>query len=232
MIHLKKDGIFYENYEEKNSENYVFNKVDSIIPYLNELLSIEYGFTLGDFFKIIEDEGEILNLLFSSYTGHYLIIPYLEEIKKDCMTESKEDLEHIEISWYCHIFPPDKDDKHGDNDVIIDIEIKGWGKIEENDEIDLDNEGLYNYYDVGLIPLYRIKHLPIVLNTNFEINDMDDDAIFKGQRPFSVFDVFSSVLSEISFAGSPEERDNLLKETIKEIDNYIEKKENEEGNKE
>jgi hypothetical protein len=55
----------------------------------------------------------------------------------------------------------------------------------------------------------------------------DSKNIIEGEKEFTVFDVFSELLSEISFCGFPEDRDEKLQDTIDIKDEYEKKLEEE-----
>lgn len=233
MIYLGKNEIRYSNNLNPDSKEYLEIKVDSIVPYFNEIVEIEDGFTFKDFFDIIEKDKEIINVIFSSFLGHFPLYPYLDELKKDCLPESKEDMKYIECIWvaeqfdYNVFYEKHKDDKDGimfelndgklrkpskndGNDVNIYIDITGVGD---------DPDGGNIYYGIDFTPLYRIKHLPIKLNTDFKMKDVNkygegEKNVVEGKREFSVFDIVSAILSEISFAGLPEDRDDKIQNAI------------------
>jgi len=230
MIYLKKTGVFYDNNLNPEHEDFREMEVKSIIPYLNEIINIDNDFTLRDFFYVVEREEVVMNVLFSSSLGHHSLRPFLDEIEKECIPESKEELSHIECIWvaeqfnYKIFYEKHKDDEDGlfkqlgglrepdgdeKNEIDIYIDVSGVGK---------DTEDMTGYA-IEYTPLYRLEHLPIKLNKKFQIRDVNkmghnENNVVEGVREFSVFEVFSALLSEISFAGFPDERDQTLKETI------------------
>ena len=64
MIYVRKNGIFYENDYKPNSEEYVCTRVKSFIPYLSEIIHIEDDITLEKFFSLIEEDEDIINIVF------------------------------------------------------------------------------------------------------------------------------------------------------------------------
>ena len=52
MIYIRKNGIFYENGYSPEAEEYAFTRVESVIPYLNDIIHIDHKITLEDFFPL------------------------------------------------------------------------------------------------------------------------------------------------------------------------------------
>lgn len=228
MITLCKEGIYHTNDLHPEHEDYKREKVDSVIPHLIEVLRFEEDFTLEDFFNIVRADIA-LETVFSGQLGNHPLAPFIEEIDKDCLEESREEMDYIELSWvaeqfdYALFYRQHKDDVNlGDisvpldegNEISIYVDVHGWGKADE----ERVTEGVeYEGYAIEFTPLYRMKHLPIKLNFAFNIypkNMEEGDAIIEGEREFTVFDVFGSILSEISFVGLPEDRDREWRDII------------------
>jgi len=258
MIYIRKSGVFYENEYNPDADEYVFTKVESFIPYLSESIHIDSEITIEDFFDILKKDEEIVDIIFGSHMGHFPLRPYFDEIKQECMDESKEEMEYIECSWviehfdYKVFYEKFKDKKtstrdifgplrepDGDevNEITEYIDVYGWGQhIPHEDDIyeDGNDPPTHASYAIEFLPLYRIKHLPIKLNKNFvmreEKYDNKDHIIMSGEKDFSVFEVFGAILSEITFAGLPEERDNKWNDVVDRVDEYKEKMDDEEDN--
>jgi hypothetical protein len=251
MIYIRKNGIFYENGYNPDAEEYIMTRVESIVPYLNETIHIDREITLEDLFDIVEEDEEIINIIFGSHLGHHPLRPFFDEIKRDCMMESQEDLDLIEFSWlveqfdYKKFYEKYKDKREqtedifgalkkpdGDelNEISIYVDIHGWGPVEskEDEEYVAKDEPMdYTTYGIEFTPLYRMKHLPIRLNKEFLIrNDKYNDEreiIVQGVKEFTVFEVFGTLFSEITFLGLPEERDEQWKSVTDSVEEYKEK---------
>ena len=253
MIYIRKNGIFYENGYSPEAEEYIFAKVESFIPYLNEIVHIDYEITLEDLFLFFERDENIINIIFGSAMGHNPLSAYIEDIKKDCMDESREDMEYIECSWtvtqfdykefyekhkndeedlvFGQLHKPDEDDK---NEISIYVDVHGWGKFEpQKDEVYKKGEKPPTHisYAIEFTPLYRMKHLPIRLDKKFTIQKKNYDYIedvkdiVSGEHEFSVYEVIGAILSELTFAGLPDERDEQWKDITDNADEYREKME-------
>ena len=195
-----------------------------------------------------------MNIVFGSHLGHYELRPYLEEIKKECMPESREEMDYIEFSWVAEQFnykdfyekfkgeegkdtflgnlgklkEPDEDEV---TEITIYIDVHGWGKFEpQEDEIYEKGEEppTHTSYAIEFTPIYRMKHLPIKLDKSFILRKGvgdGDPVLVEGQRDFTVFDIFGAILSEISFVGLPEEREEQWKDVIDTAEEYREREE-------
>ena len=201
MIYIRKNGVFYENSYNPDADEYVFTKVESFIPYLNEVIHIDSQITLEDFFNILEKDEDIVNIIFGSYMGHFPLRPYLDDIQRKCPDEGEEDMEYedmeyIECSWvieqfdYKVFYEKFKDEKRstddifgplrkpdGDevNDITEYVDIHGWGPYVPG-EHEVYGEGeeppTHMSYAIEFTPLYRMKHIPIKLDKNFVMREV------------------------------------------------------------
>jgi len=261
MIILKKSGIFYENEEDINHEDYIYQQIESIIPYLNDTIEIEENLTFKDLFLLIEQDEEMMNIVFSSYLGHCPLAPYIEEIKQDCIPDGREEIDQIECCWTIEqfdykLFYEDyknnseslpfelneelhKPDKNDGNEISIYIDIHGWGPYIPDEDSESSEKSSYpirSSYGIEFIPLYRLSHIPIKLNTNFIIRNekgtQNEKPIVQGEKSFTVIDIFGSIFSEISFCGLPEERDAAWAEIVESVNEMKEQEEDDDDNDE
>jgi len=85
MIILKKTGIFRENDYGLDEEGYVCEQVESVIPYLEEIIKMEENFTLRDFSPIfyekllIDSESFIHHLSISTESNNFSLEVYFAE---------------------------------------------------------------------------------------------------------------------------------------------------------
>lgn len=223
MIKLTKDKIIYSNQFNPESDKYVEKEVPHLHFYLNEEVELSDDFTLGDLFKYIERNKGIFNVVFSSQLGHYPLQVYLDEINKPG-PEKDDEIDFLEIQRCGEYW--------NEGDIELFIDFRG---INEKEDIG---------YAVEFTPLNKLKHLPLRLNKDFSISEMKippriimylvgllkkisiplgkwdtpfDRIFVKGKINFTVYELISSVLYEISFVGSPEERDaewSMVKEDI------------------
>jgi len=249
MIYIRKNGIFYKNGDSPDAEEYLFTKVKSFIPYLSEIIYIDKEITLEDILFILEKDENLVNIIFGSQMGHHPLSVYLEDIKKDCMDESREDLEYIELNWIAEQFdykkfydkykddeenlilgPLHKFDEDEVNKIEIYVDIHGWGEYFSADGEEENYEEGYvppthGSYAIEFTPLSRMKHLPIRLNKKFIIREEgirgdEENIVVEGEKEFTVYEIFGEILSEITFAGLPEERDKKWDDVVDSIEDY------------
>jgi hypothetical protein len=249
MIYIRKHEIFYENSYRPDSDEYIFTKVKSFIPYLDEIIHIDHEVTLEDIFLLFEKDSNLVDIIFGSHMGHHPLSAYLEDIKKNCIDESREELEYIGCNWVAEQFDynkfyqrhkeektdpilgplhePDEDDV---NEISVYVDIHGWGEYVPMDGEEENYEEGYTppeqgSYAIEFTPLYRIKHLPVRLDKKFVIREQgikgdEEKILVDGEKEFTVYEVFGALLSEITFAGLPEERDKKWNDVLDSIDDY------------
>lgn len=267
MIIFKKSGIFRDNGINPKHEDHVYEQIESIIPYLAEIIEFDENLTLRDFFMLLEPDEKMIELVFGCHLGHFPIRPYMDEVEEDCVPDGKEEMDYIECSWvaeqfdYNLFYQKHKDDKEdedsvssqlglklhkpiegdeNENEISIYIDVHGWGPyIPSEDEHYDDGHPAPSHisYAIEFTPLQRMAHLKIKLDKELKLLDrnelgIDDKPVAEGVMSFTVFDLVGAILSEISFCGSPEERDEKWQDIVDDVDDakgrLEEEKENEE----
>jgi hypothetical protein len=254
VIKLTKNGIWYSNDYCVDHEDYINEKVDSLIPYLSHRVEIEENFTLGDLFKIIEAEQDIYNTIFSSQLGHFPISKYIENLNMEIVEDKEEDdttdIKYLEMVWICEIW---------DYDAMKEVPLSDFGKELGMTEEDRPSGSSFEFYcafhgygkwrddnvsegewvdggiAIGLTQLNELKDFPIVLNKNINIYTYESEPNPRltpaGEKYFKVYDVVGEILSEVSFYGLPEDKDEVLEDVIEkrdEIKNKISEEDKEE----
>ena len=230
MIRLLKDKIVYTNQYNPEYEKYVKKEVPILSPYLNETVELSEDFTLEDFFKILEREKDVFDVVFSSHLGHYPLQLYIDDIKKPRPGKDEDEIEYLELRRY--------GERWDWGEIALFIDFSGIGK-----EHDAGNS-----YALEFTPLNELKHLPLCLSKNFEISEVKlppkiityfvrllekihiplgklgkwggyfPHVYVKGKAEFSVHEVIATILYEISFVGEPVERDAKFVEIGKDIE--------------
>lgn len=212
MITLSRDKIVYTNHYNPECSEYIQKEVLHLWPYLEDEVTLSDDFTLVDLFNHIERDKEAFDIIFHSSLGHFPIQVYFDEIKKEGPT-TYNDIDYLEVQ------------KFG--------ERWEWGII----DLSTTFHGISTKEDIGyaveFTPLNKLKHLLLRLNDKFEISEMCTPSwimlrFFRllkrlgfelkkwnpythvctsGKVCFSVYEVISAVLSEVSFCGTPLDRD-------------------------
>ncbi len=217
MIKLFKNKIIYENDYSPEQEEYVKKEIENVIPYLKEVIEIDDNFTLEDFFKIIEKDIELYELVFSSHLGHHSLKPFIDNIHKE--VEIKEDdmeIEYLECIWGAEVASWE-DGK----EFEIYVNFHGWGSYYAEHLNKRETGGIA----IGFSSLFELKNLQLKLNEDFNLYDGKTFKTIR-KRKFTVYDVFGSILDELSFYGTPENKDKIFKEvedTVSEAKERIKK---------
>ena len=199
MITWKKEGIFKNERELK--------KIDpsNLHKYFNDRLIIEDGVLFKDIFDVIIHNKKFYDDIFYSYLGGHSI----EDFFYDYLTETKNEknLDSVEFSWIADVYEID-----GVNEISQYIHFGGMNGDE--------------HYSLSFTPLFDMKNLKVVLDNEFEIQNLSktDEKPIKYIKEFTLFDIISTLLYEISFYGTPERRNDImddLSNTIKEIDKGV-----------
>ena len=244
MIIFKKHGIFFDNDINPEHEDYILEKVDSIVPYLGELIEFDDNFTMRDFFTILEEDEEMLEKIFSSHLGKQPLRQFFEEALSDCIPDGRAEMDCIKCEWSAeqfdyHLFyaehindesslmaqfdlelhEPTDDDV---NEVSIYLNVHGWGKYIPSEEENYDDNEppTHIYYAIELTPLNRLAHLPLKLDHSIVIKDRnelsDESPIIEGNMYCSVFDAVGAIFAEISFYGDIEARNHRWQDIVDE----------------
>jgi hypothetical protein len=207
---LKKNAASFEfiDWNSDLGEYVVEKKPTCLVEFFNEVLELEEGITFGEFMKFIFDDKyiDLYSDIFSSYLGRYELRNWMDEFEKsytpnpddkDKMTELQVFYSGTEIS---------------DNDWdgwIQDLpEFHGWGEYEP---------GEFSGFAVEFSAINTLKHFPLVLKNEFQIikyENRERIVIADLKRALTVFNVLAAILYEISWSGSPSERDGHLEEIM------------------
>jgi hypothetical protein len=228
MIELTKDKIIHSNHYNPECELYVREEVSSLWPFLEDVIKLSDDFTLLDLFNLIAKEKDVFDIIFYSSLGGFPLQAYLDDIAKDRSPDDGDEIDYLE--------------------VYRSSERWDWGDI----DISLNFHGVSIKEDIGYAieytPLSDLKHLPLRINTNFEIGEVKKEdghpwkwhVYTKGKVDVTVYELIHAVLFEVSFCGDPVKRDarredlfeqfEEIKEEYKEHPERFEKLKNEDNN--
>jgi hypothetical protein len=201
--------------------------VETLIPHLRDEVTLSDDYTLADLFKILESEVDNFNLIFGSHLGHYPLSDYIKDINKDVVVDNSEQgIDYLEVYWTC---------------VCEDYEARGYKEWKKDINFNADFHGYGTWADdehspypdnfkggiaIEFTPLAELKDIILKIRNKTKVilddgtyhknedGDLTDKVLFEGDRYFSVFDFISTILYEISYAGSPDIRDESLKDLI------------------
>lgn len=223
MITITKDKIYRSPFTLKktrpDSEEVEIIPTSDLIYMLGEEIELGEDVTFKTLFDIIILHKDFLNILCAKEMGGYLIDDFISDYEQD--VKSKLDDEHFDlrVAWYSDIY------KYNQEVEFVDyVAFEAFGKLSVSKE-----EGEYPI-SLAFISLAEIKNKLVKLDNSFELHDDETykseiDAIFKANyKALTVYEVFRSILREITFYGKPDERDKQREELIKqaeEIDDLI-----------
>jgi len=187
---------------------------DKLIHFIWENVRLNDDVTLGRIFDIVENNIDLWEII----TGER-IKPIIEESKKEF--SGSGELKYLEIYW----------------DVEHDAEyetLTSWPSfhaIGEPCEDDYLPEGLNGliYYGISFTPNNYLKTLKLRLKNVFKIYSSDDfhDKQYFGNKQFKVLETMKAIFWELTWFGTPEERDEKRIEIIGDIVEMKEVKEKE-----
>ncbi len=168
-------------------------EVGTHVSQLRSICSIDPGVTLADIFNAVERDGALKEFL-RQYSWCDVDAFHFEA--RTPVTQPLDvQLEYIEISKYL-----DFNDDHAEETV----KVKGIGPP-------------FGYgqtrYGIEFTPVNELAPLAVHLNPVAEVRK-DDDTIAQVPASFTLLDVLGAVYWEISFNGSPVQRDALTAELL------------------
>ena len=221
----------YENSYNPDCDEYVKKKIATIIPHLREEVTLSEDYTLEDLFKIIEADARLFDIIFSSELGHHPISLYIDDIHKEAPPIDQDDnMEFLEVQWCCNCedYKAQGFGTRDENSIEFYLDFHGWGTW-ENDANSPYPDGQKGGFAIEYTPLAALKHYPLKLKTKTKIylcngeyekdedGNMGQKILFEGHRYFSVYDLFASILYEISWGGSPENRDEFFEDVKEDV---------------
>lgn len=201
----------------------IVNVPSSDLPkYIGEPIKIEEGVTFKRIFNLIIMNRKIFNTIFYSFTRGFDIDLYIE----DYLKESEDVDSAID---YCEVYRVYENFKYDDGTEEDQYYYAFHGKGKPT------KEGALNY-GFSFTSLSELKNLPIKTNENLEItidtglsfDDKDFDLknkykkIHTAKIPITLFNFIGAILYEITFTGTPANRDeklNDLQDTVERIKN-------------
>lgn len=233
MIILKKDGIYLKDWSTKKRD-YKQIKVHSFIPYLEHHFSIEDGATFGDFMKYLFKQVDEYSYIFSTQMGGF----HLKHWKKEFESLAKipDEVYCLSIGWSAeytdwskrvgkhNFFGHEYEITRTDKELEIYADFSGLGKVKKDDTKE-DSDLVNIKYAVEYTPLYELKSLPLQIDNRIIIRGHDWKKILvDANMEMSVYQAIGAVLDEITFAGTPEMREEQfaeIKQTAQEAEEYL-----------
>lgn len=185
-------------------------KESDIIRMLGEEVELGEDVTFKRLFDIIILHKNFLNTLFSKEMNELLIEDFILDYEKEPITSFNTEKFDMRLSWQSDIFEYGVESEYAEY-----VAFEAFGIIDEDDEKSYP-------ISISFVPLCDIKNKLVFLEYSFEIFDETEDVLKTNYRAFTLYDIFSSILNEITFYGKPEDREKEMKELQNRINNFDE----------
>lgn len=224
---LTKDGrIIYKKWvyvEEEGAGHYEYIDVtDEPFRFLSKSVKIEEGFTLDHLFKIVQDSVDILDVIFDNcWIGSF--ISHYKKIRGTWVPEKYEyhpdGIEFLRLYWNpeldemenppkTYIWGLDRPSFDGQGWELREDKVEDWGGYKKGTRIN---------WGIDFSPIEQILHLPLILDEEFNVSNdtkhwkpnMTDSEKYAlmTNRKYRLSDVIEGVFWELSFYGSPEDKE-------------------------
>ena len=213
MLRLKKDLNVYDfdwNPELQKNEETLLSELD-ILHFIREPVEIEEGFTLRHYFEFIK-KWEILQIFDKFFPS------FIKEYETTCRAPGfKMEYDNVDYIILKKITERDRwEYAPGQCFINESIDISGVGLLEEDDEHTRKKGDVINYA-IEFSSLDKLIDLEIRLETHkIRINEKDFSFTeYEGEDVnITLFDFIKEVIWELSFIGTPEQRDKQRKEIL------------------
>jgi hypothetical protein len=214
---IKKNGILVD--KDTNKE------LTPSYQYLFDTCEIDNDVTLKDIFLLLNKDIT----MYHSLLGNWLSEIVTEGLSKE--GEGDKDIEYLELHWnmekevhkgsknlYGFHFPQ----FHGVSHVAIDDIYEG--------EILLTKQGERTSYAIEMTPTYKLMNIPVKLKKGIFFEEWKLDRPVKREHidnyadaDYTLANILYGIIFELSFFGSPSDRDGKTEEIKKSIEEINEK---------
>lgn len=237
IINSRKILFAKWNTVDKKWDKKDISKLDKPLAfYFPHPVELGEGVTIEDILRLLEKYETQVSDLFSGYLEECTFKDLLLELDKEPTEDLTESMDCIEFYWNINLIPL-KDDfveyklhKFGSYRGILeeesDLEESDFDDIDDLDDIDDDLTSMIfeEHQDMSLIPLKNFKSITIVINDIVEFieptesadNIIMEHSILNATLEWSFFNFISTLFTELSLYGKPEDQAKLIEEFKKE----------------
>jgi len=167
---------------------------DEFAGFLHDSICFAEGTTLRDLMSLILRDKDLFEIIAACDCLGDLAYELGDK------AEPVDEIAALEVSWSATVSSP------GQAPVMDDaVEFCGRG-----------DEGPVA---IEFMPVNRLADLPILLNEALNVRDESDAVVFAATRRFSLLAVVRGVLDELTFLGSPAERDEAMSDLRSRLEN-------------
>ena len=214
MITITKNKIYRSPFSLKktksDSKDVEEIKSPDVIYALGDEVEFGEDVTFKNIFDLIIFHKEFLNILFTKEMHGFVIDDFIADYEKDFELAFDKEGFNLRLSWQSEVFEYDNE-----------VEFLEYTSFEAFGKLDIEEDEEDYPISIAFVSLSEIRNKLVFLDNTFELHDEesyanDIGALFKANyKAFTMYDIFSSVLREISFYGKPEQRDAQRKELEK-----------------
>lgn len=213
-VHIRNGEIFIERWNPEIRQNEERRSgTQSLIPLLGFKVDIE-DTTFEQFMELIARDQKEMDKIFESYTYGHKLEQFIEECRLP--PGNKDNLQYVEVYWGAEVSRFSEDKKP---ELEIFPGFHGWGPWDSlpGMEGESPREG---GYAIEYSPIYEYKMLPLKLDTEVQVWDMDNpkNVPEKWYKPFTVYDVVRAILFEITWSGDISNRARRVDEMRERMD--------------
>lgn len=211
MITITKDKIYISDFSLKRtkagSESVEEITVDDIVCSLGEVVEVGEDVTFERLFDVIIFHKDFFNILFNTEMDGLTIDDFILDYEKKYELLFPNQKYKLRLFWDVALYEINEEIEYYDYPVF-----GAFGKI------DTRVKGEEYPINISFSSLSQFRKELVTLDNSFEIQNsnshMDEiEASFKANyRPFTLYELFGSILHEITQFGNPDERDKALKE--------------------
>lgn len=220
MIKIYNDRMIHMDSRGKKSRI----PTDKFLKYLDEPVELDKKTTFGTIISLLYLNKDITNYIFGRTLGGVDIEEFFQDMNTPPDVDQKNDYktEYLEIHQYPDIWKYEKKEKRFDYTNVLSLHII---KHEENEDVP---------YGISFVKLSNLKKHVIRINLEYDflINDTTKKFTKESLIPIletkleiiRLYDFLGAILYEISWHGTPSDRDSFSEELVNRV------KDIEEGN--
>jgi hypothetical protein len=161
---------------------------DELVAFLNDSVCFAEGVTLRDLMELILRD----DLLFGIVSSCHCLGEFAAELGQKIGKKS-DGVASLEVSWSAVV--------SSDPLPVLRDAVDFHGRDGDNGMVAIE-----------FTPVNHLADLPILLDEAFDIRDSGGNVLFSATRHFSLLEVVRGVLDELTFLGTPAERDEAMSE--------------------
>lgn len=212
MIRINKNYIVYHSHSMDEKSRFI--DVDQLPMYLTEEVLLDKTVTFESIFNLLIKHGKLFNHIFFSTMGGHTIDMFIDDFMKNDDDKDSESIDYLELYWHSEYWNFDDSEKE------LSCYPSFHGVCENYTDDNFKDQGKMNISILGS-NLNSLKKCKVKINPKIQYHDFIIDKknvkerfplIIEGNRNFRFVDLIQAILVEISFFGTPKERDEKMKE--------------------